>query len=45
MVGGPAESPVWPGIVADVTGLRVTPGRRSAGALGAALLAGQGVTR
>lgn len=43
MVGGPARSPVWPGIVAESLGLEVTVGGRSAGARGAALLAGQGV--
>ena len=43
MVGGPAESPVWPKIVAEVTGLAVTVGSRSAGAQGAALLAGIGI--
>jgi xylulokinase len=42
MVGGPARSPVWPGIVADITGLAVTIGGRSAGAQGAAILAGIG---
>jgi sugar (pentulose or hexulose) kinase len=43
MVGGPAESPVWPHILADVTGLNVhlTSGQH-AGALGAAILAGMG---
>jgi sugar (pentulose or hexulose) kinase len=43
MVGGPAGSPVWPGIVAETLGLVVTVGGRSAGARGAALLAGLGV--
>jgi xylulokinase len=43
MVGGPARSPIWPGIVAETTGLEVTVGRRSAGAQGAALLAAVGV--
>jgi sugar (pentulose or hexulose) kinase len=43
MVGGPAASPVWPGIVAELTGLRVTVGDRAAGARGAALLAGAGI--
>lgn len=42
MVGGPAKSPVWPGIVADITGLKVAVGGRSAGAQGAAILAGLG---
>jgi sugar (pentulose or hexulose) kinase len=43
MVGGPASSPVWPGIVAEMTGIEVTVGSRSAGAQGAAILAGSGV--
>ncbi len=43
MVGGPARSPIWPGIVAEITGLDVTVGSRSAGAQGAALLAGIGI--
>jgi len=43
MVGGPAQSPVWPGIVAEITGLEVSNGGKSAGARGAALLAGMGV--
>jgi sugar (pentulose or hexulose) kinase len=43
MVGGPASSPVWPGIVADITGIEVTVGARSAGAQGAAILAGIGI--
>ncbi|MEI8243035.1 MAG: FGGY family carbohydrate kinase [bacterium] len=42
MVGGPAKSPVWPGIVADITGIEVAVGGRSAGAQGAAILAGLG---
>jgi len=42
LVGGPARSPVWPGIVADITGLEVAIGARSAGAQGAAILAGLG---
>ena len=42
LVGGPARSPVWPGIVADITGLEVAIGGRSAGAQGAAILAGLG---
>jgi sugar (pentulose or hexulose) kinase len=43
MVGGPSRSPVWPGIVAEATGLDIATGGRSAGARGAALLAGAGV--
>ena len=43
MVGGPAQSPVWPSIVADITGLELTVGGRSAGARGAAMLAGIGL--
>ncbi len=39
MVGGPSRSPVWPGIVAEITGLDVTAGGRSVGARGAAMLA------
>lgn len=42
MVGGPAESPLWPSIVAEITGVDVTVGKRSAGAQGAAMLAGIG---
>lgn len=42
MVGGPSRSRIWPAIVADVTGLEVTVAGRSAGARGAALLAGVG---
>lgn len=42
MVGGPAASPVWPGIVSEVTGLTISVGGRSAGARGAALIAGMG---
>ncbi|MBN1675567.1 MAG: hypothetical protein JXR37_31285 [Kiritimatiellae bacterium] len=43
MVGGPAESPVWPQIVADITGLTLHLfGGQHAGALGAAVLAGIG---
>ncbi len=43
MVGGPSESPVWPQILSDVTGLelRLADGR-TAGAVGAAILAGIG---
>jgi sugar (pentulose or hexulose) kinase len=43
MVGGPANSPVWPGIVAGITGLEVSGGGRSAAARGAARLAGKGI--
>lgn len=42
MVGGPAQSPLWASIVAETTGVGVTVGLRSAGACGAALLAGIG---
>jgi sugar (pentulose or hexulose) kinase len=42
MVGGASRSPVWPGIVSELTGLNVVSGGRSAGARGAALLAGLG---
>lgn len=43
MVGGPAESPIWPRIVAEITGLelRLINGQ-NAGAVGAAILAGVG---
>jgi len=43
MVGGPSRSPIWPDIVADITGLDITIGGRSAGARGAAMLAGIGI--
>lgn len=43
MVGGPSRSRVWPRIVAEITGLDVTAGSRSAGAQGAAILAGIGI--
>ncbi|MEN8255593.1 MAG: FGGY family carbohydrate kinase [Verrucomicrobiota bacterium] len=42
MVGGPSNSPVWPGIVAETTGLELTIGSAHAGARGAAMLAGIG---
>jgi xylulokinase len=43
MVGGPAQSPVWPQIVADVTGLPVRlPSFQQAACRGAAILAGTG---
>jgi len=43
MVGGAAESPLWPQIVADVTELPVVvPAERQAAARGAAILAGVG---
>jgi xylulokinase len=43
MVGGAARSPVWPQIVADVTGLPVTlPALPDAACTGAAILAGVG---
>jgi xylulokinase len=43
MVGGPSQSPVWPTILAEITGLELTVGGRSAGACGAAILAGKGI--
>ena len=43
MVGGPSRSRIWPSIVAEVTGLDIVTNGRSAGAMGAALLAGIGV--
>ena len=43
MVGGPAESPVWPGIVADVCGIQLElRSGQAAGAMGAAILASIG---
>jgi sugar (pentulose or hexulose) kinase len=39
LVGGPSKSPVWPGILAEMTGLELTVGSAQAGARGAALLA------
>jgi sugar (pentulose or hexulose) kinase len=42
MVGGPSASPLWTSIVAERLGLEVSVGGRSAGALGAAMLAGIG---
>ena len=43
MVGGAAQSPIWPQIVADITGVPVTvPAVRQAASLGAAILAGVG---
>ncbi len=43
MVGGPAESPLWPRIVAEITGLElVLTDGQTAGALGAAILAAVG---
>ncbi|MFH1904430.1 MAG: FGGY family carbohydrate kinase [bacterium] len=43
MVGGPSESPIWPQIFSDVTGLEVKLlNGETAGALGAAILAGIG---
>lgn len=42
MVGGPGNSPVWPGILAAATGLDLTVGSAHAGAVGAALLAAAG---
>ena len=41
MVGGPSRSPVWPKIVEEITGIRLTVGSAHAGAVGAALLAGK----
>ncbi len=39
MIGGPTKSPVWPGIVAEHTGLKLTTADSYAGAEGAAMLA------
>ncbi len=44
MVGGPGNSPVWPGILAAATGLDLTVGPAHAGAAGAALLAAAGAS-
>ncbi len=43
MVGGPTQSPIWPGITAEITGMEVTTGSMTAGAQGAAILAGIGI--
>ncbi len=43
LVGGPGKSPVWPEIIADMTGLELTVGSAYAGATGAAMLAADGV--
>lgn len=43
MVGGASRSPVWPGVVADITGLQISVAGRSAGARGAAILAASGL--
>jgi sugar (pentulose or hexulose) kinase len=42
LVGGPSKSPVWPSIIAEITGLELSVGSAHAGAQGAALLAGIG---
>lgn len=42
LVGGPSKSPVWPGIIEQITGLKLTVGTSHSGARGAALLAGIG---
>jgi sugar (pentulose or hexulose) kinase len=43
MVGGPAESPVWPRIVAEVCGMELSLlAGQAAGAVGAAMLAAIG---
>ncbi len=43
MVGGPSHSPVWPGIIEEITGLKLLVGTTHSGARGAAMLAGIGV--
>ncbi len=43
MVGGPSRSPVWPGIVEEITGLKLSVGSAHAGAQGAAILARKGI--
>ncbi len=42
LVGGPGRSPVWPGIIAEITALELTVASSHAGAKGAALLAKDG---
>jgi len=43
MVGGPSESPIWPQITADITGLKLNLiNGQTAGAVGAAMLAARG---
>ncbi len=42
LIGGPSKSPVWPGIIAGMTGLDLSVGSAHAGAKGAALLAAAG---
>ena len=41
MVGGPSKSPIWPKIVADITGIAVEVGNHLSAAHGAAILAGE----
>lgn len=44
MVGGPSESPIWPRILAEITGLELSlGGGQTAGAVGAAVMAGLGI--
>ncbi|MCF7838230.1 MAG: hypothetical protein K9N49_06335 [Candidatus Marinimicrobia bacterium] len=43
LVGGPSRSPIWPGLIAETTGLELAVGSSYAGAEGAALLAGGAV--
>ncbi len=43
LIGGPSKSPVWPGIIAGITGLDLSVGSAHAGAKGAALLAAAAV--
>jgi sugar (pentulose or hexulose) kinase len=46
MIGGAASSPIWPEIIANVTGLPVElPNASEAAGLGAAILAGIGAGR
>jgi sugar (pentulose or hexulose) kinase len=42
MVGGPSKSPIWPDIVEEITGIKLTVGSQHAGAKGAAIIAGIG---
>jgi len=42
MVGGPSKSPVWPKIVEEITGIKISVGSQYAGAKGAAILAKEG---
>ena len=43
MVGGPSKSPIWPQVVEEITGIKLSVGSQHAGAKGAAIMAGTGV--